>query len=123
MLTGKWRHLYKAIPVIRLAEMYLTRAEANYRKGGAQTGPNTPLQDVNIIRERIGLTPLGAIASANVIVKERFLELAFEGERFFTVKRLKLTVNGRAYNDPRLIFPIPQREIDLGNALPQNEGY
>ncbi|MEP7145263.1 MAG: RagB/SusD family nutrient uptake outer membrane protein [Ferruginibacter sp.] len=122
-LTGKWKDLYKAIPVIRLAEMYLTRAEANYRKGGAPTGPNAPLGDVNIIRERAGLPELGAIASANVIVKERYLELAFEGERFFTVKRLKLTVDGHPYDDPKLIFPIPQREIDLGNALPQNEGY
>ncbi|MEO7766200.1 MAG: RagB/SusD family nutrient uptake outer membrane protein, partial [Ferruginibacter sp.] len=123
MLTGKWKDLYKAIPVIRLAEMYLTRAEANFRKGGAPTGPNTPLQDVNIIRNRAGLGSLGAVSNANAIVNERYLELAFEGERFYTVKRLKLTVNGHAYNDPTLIFPIPQREIDLGNALPQNEGY
>jgi len=122
-LTGKWRDLYKAIPVIRLAEMYLTRAEANYRKGGAVTGPNTPLQDVNIIRDRAGLPDLGSITSANTIIKERFAELAFEGERFYTVKRLKLTVDNHPYNDPKLIFPVPQREVDLGNALPQNEGY
>ena len=31
-MTTKWRDLYRAIPVIRLAEMYLTRAEANYQK-------------------------------------------------------------------------------------------
>lgn len=123
LLTSKWKDLYKAIPVVRLAEMYLTRAEANFRKGGAQTGPNTALQDVNIIRNRSGLGSLSSISSASVIVNERFLELAFEGERFFTVKRLKLTVDGHTYNDAKLVLPIPQREIDLGNALPQNEGY
>lgn len=122
-MTGKWEELYKAIPVIRLAEMYLTRAEANFRKGGAPTGPNTPLVDVNIIRDRANLGPLGVIADADVIVKERYLELAFEGERFFTVKRLKLNANGHPYDFPKLIMPIPQREIDLGNALPQNTGY
>ena len=121
-MTSKWRDLYKTIPVIRLAEMYLTRAEANFRSG-AQVGPNTPLEDVNIIRERAGLSPLGAITDVNMIVKERYLELAFEGDRFFTVKRLKLSVSGIAYNDPKLVLPIPQREIDLGNALPQNPGY
>jgi hypothetical protein len=121
--TGKWREIYKAIPVIRLAEMYLTRAEANFRKGGAPTGSNTPLEDVNIIRNRAGLGNLGAISDAGVIVKERYLELAFEGERFYTVKRLQLTTGGNPYNDPKLILPIPQREIDLGNALPQNAGY
>jgi tetratricopeptide (TPR) repeat protein len=122
-LTTKWRDLYKAIPVIRLAEMYLTRAEANFRKGGAPIGPNTPLQDVNIIRQRAGLAPLSAITDVNQIVNERYRELAFEGDRFYTVKRLKLSVNGLAYNDPKLILPIPQRETDLGNALPQNPGY
>lgn len=122
-MTTKWRDLYKAIPVIRLAEMYLTRAEANFRKGGAPIGPNTPLQDVNVIRVRAELTALGAIANANVIVTERYRELAFEGDRFFTVKRLQLTVNGRPYNFSRLILPVPQREIDLGNSTPQNTGY
>ncbi|MEP7375946.1 MAG: RagB/SusD family nutrient uptake outer membrane protein [Chitinophagaceae bacterium] len=120
--TGKWREIYKAIPVIRLAEMYLTRAEANFRKVGAPTG-STPLEDVNTIRNRAGLGNLVSIVNADVIVKERYLELAFEGERFYTVKRLQLTTSGNPYNDPKLILPIPQREIDLGNALPQNPGY
>ena len=123
LFTGKWRELYKAIPVIRLGEMYLTRAEANFRKGGTPVGLNSPLQDVNIIRNRAGLGGLGSIVNADIIVKERYLELAFEGERFYTVKRLQLTTGGNPYNDPKLILPIPQREIDLGNALPQNAGY
>jgi hypothetical protein len=123
LMTGKWSDLYKAIPVIRLAEMYLTRAEANFRKGGTPVGDNTPLEDVNIIRRRARLADLVSIASADVIVKERYLELAFEGDRFFTVKRLKLTISGIPYDDPKMILPIPQREIDLGNALPQNPGY
>jgi tetratricopeptide (TPR) repeat protein len=121
-MTAKWRDLYKAISIIRLSEMYLTRAEANFRKG-SQTGPATPLEDVNRIRERAGLSPLAAIADADVIVMERYRELAFEGDRYFTVKRLKLSANGHAYNDPKLLLPIPQREIDLGNSLPQNQGY
>ena len=122
-MTGKWKELYRVIPVLRLAEMYLTRAEANYRKGGTPIGPNTPLEDVNVIRSRADLLPLASIANADVIVKERYLELAFEGDRFFTVKRLKISVNGHPFDYEKLILPIPQREIDLGNALPQNPGY
>jgi hypothetical protein len=118
----KWSELYSAIPVLRLSEMYLTRAEANYRSG-QQVGPNLPLSDVNRVRARSFVPLLFNIADADVIVFERYLELAFEGERFFTVKRLGLTINGIGYDDPRMIFPIPQREIDLGNSLPQNEGY
>lgn len=123
ILTTKWIDAFRAIPVIRLAEMYLTRAEANFRNGGAPIGTNTPLQDVNIIRNRVGLTALPSIANADVIVNERYLELAFEGERFYTVKRLQLTTGGNAFDDPKMILPIPQREIDLGNALPQNPGF
>lgn len=122
MLTDKWRDLYKAIPVFRLAEMYLTRAEANLKSGQAQVGDQTPLEDVNLIRERAGVDPLASVDDAQV-VNERFLELAFEGERFLTVKRLHLTVDGHAFDDPKLVLPIPQREIDLGNSLPQNETY
>jgi tetratricopeptide (TPR) repeat protein len=121
-MTRKYFELYSAISVIRLAELYLTRAETNFRTG-QQVGPNTPLQDVNLIRVRVGSIPLTVINSADEIVAERFFELAFEGERFLTVKRLRLTVDGIAYNDPRMVFPIPLREIELGNALPQNEGY
>lgn len=121
-LTGKYRELYRAIPVVRLAEMYLTRAEANFRSG-AQVGPNTPLEDVNIIRERAEADPLASIASADDIVQERFKELAFEGDRYQTMKRLKMDVGSTSFDDPFLILPIPQREVDLGNALPQNQGY
>lgn len=121
LLTSKWHALYKAIPVFRLAEMYLTRAEANLHLA-QQIGDNTPVEDVNLIRQRAGVDPLGAV-NADQVVNERFLELAFEGERFLSVKRLRLTVDGHAYNEPDMVFPIPQREIDLSNSLPQNEGY
>lgn len=121
-LTTKWSEPYRAIPVIRLAEMYLTRAEANLRSGVAQVGPNSPVQDVNVVRARAGASPY-AVLTAEDVVNERFLELAFEGDRFLTMKRLKMDVGSIPYDDPILILPIPQRETDLGNALPQNEGY
>jgi hypothetical protein len=118
--TTKYRDLYRAIPVVRLAEMYLTRAEANRRLG--TTVGATPADDVNEIRDRAGLAPVATV-SIDDILKQRYLELAFEGDRFFTVKRLKLTIGSIPWDHPKMILPIPQREIDLGNALPQNQGY
>jgi Tfp pilus assembly protein PilE len=47
----KWLTFYRVVPVVRLAEMYLTRGEANLRKGGSPIGGVTPLQDINAIRE------------------------------------------------------------------------
>ena len=108
------------VPVIRLAEMYLTRAEANFRNNTSVGA--TPLADVNIIRARAGLAPLTTVNLA-AIVKERTLELAFEGHNLHDVKRLQTSVGSFPWNSPKLIMPIPQREMDVNKKLVQNTGY
>lgn len=120
--TGKFKEIYRTIPVIRLAEMYLTRGEANKRKGGAPVGGVSPLDDINIVRERSYASPLDAV-SADDFVDERFRELGFEGDRVWTLKRLQMDVDGLPFNDPKLVLPIPQREMDVNQNLVQNEGY
>jgi hypothetical protein len=102
--------------------MYLTRGEANLRKGGTPTGGATPAEDINIIRERSNAAPLSGVTGDD-FVDERFRELAFEGDRLWTLKRLKLDVDGRPFNDDKLVLPIPQRETDVNGNLTQNPGY
>lgn len=124
--TAKFINKYGNVQIIRLAEMYLTRAEANFR-AGTSTGA-TPLADVNLIRARAGL---GALTSAQLtaaaILNERRLELAFEGTLVHDVKRNRQSVTFGSttyqWNDPRLIYPIPLREINANPALLQNQGY
>ena len=118
----KWSTFYRVIPVMRLAEMYLTRGEANLRKGGAPVGSNTPLEDINVVRERSNAKNLAHVTRQD-FVDERFRELGFEGDRLWTLKRLKLNVGDYAYDAPELILPVPQREIDVNENLTQNEGY
>ncbi|WP_281232932.1 RagB/SusD family nutrient uptake outer membrane protein [Flavobacterium gelatinilyticum] len=80
------------IPLIRLAEMYLTRAEANYHLGG------DALADINIIRARVKLDPKTGLSGPTLlrqIYKERRLELAFEGLRLFDIRREKDPSTGR----------------------------
>jgi hypothetical protein len=108
------------VPVIRLAEMYLTRAEANFRQG--TTVGATPLADVNLIRRRAGLADLTTVDLA-AILKERASELAFEGNNLFESQRLKKSIATTAWNSSTLIMPIPQREMDVNKKLVQNEGY
>jgi tetratricopeptide (TPR) repeat protein len=108
------------VPVIRLAEMYLTRAEANFRQG--TTVGATPLADVNLIRRRAGLPDLTTVDLA-AILKERASELAFEGNNLFESQRLKKSIATTAWNSPTLIMPIPQREMDVNKKLVQNSGY
>lgn len=116
--TAKWTDFGQNIPVVRLAEMYLTRAEANYRLG--TTIGNTPLDDVNLVRARAKATPFTTLTSLDNITNERALELAFEGLRIHDIKRLKKSSGSFAYNDRLLVFPIPDREIKANNLLVQN---
>jgi hypothetical protein len=57
------------------------------------------------------------------LLKERKLELAFEGQQIHDIKRTKGTVGTTPYNSNNLILPIPQREMDVNKKLTQNAGY
>jgi starch-binding outer membrane protein, SusD/RagB family len=120
LFTYKFLDRFGHVPVIRLAEMYLTRAEANFRQGTVVGA--TPLADINTIRKRVGLTDLATVTLDNIL-KERRLELAFEGFRLHDIKRTKATVGALAWNSDKLVLPIPQRERDVNKNLSQNTGY
>ncbi len=98
--------------------MYLTRAEANLRAG--TTLGATPLEDVNRIRERADLDPLAAVTVDDVL-RERRLELDFEGQLLHDLKRTGRTITtidgALPATNPRFVYPIPQREIDANPAL------
>lgn len=120
--TLKFDNQYGNVKVIRLAEMYLIRAESNSRLGTAVGA--SPLTDLNRVRARAGATlRTTATATLDNILLERRLELAFEGFRLHDVKRLRQSVGSIPFNSPRLILPIPQRERDVNPNLVQNEGY
>jgi hypothetical protein len=124
--TAKFVNQYGNIQIFRLAEMYLTRAEANFRAG--TTVGATPLADINTIRTRAGATALtSAQLTAAAILLERRLELAFEGTLLHDVKRTRQSIVAGTttvpWNSTRLIYPIPLREITTNPALLQNAGY
>jgi starch-binding outer membrane protein, SusD/RagB family len=120
--SGKSDYIYGNVHLIRLAELYLIRAEANFRLGTANGAE--PLDDINVIRERVNLTPLGSEElSLDAILKERKLELAFEGNALHDAKRQEQNVGLISWNDPKLVFPIPQRELRVNANLTQNPGY
>jgi len=120
--TSKFNDRYGDVPVVRLAEMYLVRAEANLRLNTSVGA--TPVEDVNIIRNRAGATPYTAeqITIASILL-ERRLELGFEGQLIADLKRTQSNVGTTAYNANNLVLPIPQREIDTNKSLVQNPGY
>jgi predicted small lipoprotein YifL len=125
--TIKWRTYGQNIPVVRLAEMYLIRAEANVRAGNvtAATGDINTIRQRSYVSRRIPAatyTPLTTVTLADVL-RERQLELAFEGFRLHDLKRTGTAVGTIPANSPSLILPIPQREINNNSLLTQNAGY
>lgn len=118
--THKFDNQFGNVKILRLAEMYLTRAECNLR-GNTSVG-DTPLNDINRIRSRAGIPTLTSVALQDVL-DERRLELAFEGQWLVDAKRTQSTVSGMSWDAPQLIFPIPQRERIENPNLSQNVGY
>jgi starch-binding outer membrane protein, SusD/RagB family len=113
------------IPVVRLAEMYLIRAEANARLNAPLA---TVAADINVIRTRAGLPNLAATVTTqqqllDAILQERRVELAMEGFRFMDLRRhgKAEALLGIAAN--KLLWPVPQYERDANPKLAQNPGY
>jgi DNA-binding transcriptional regulator YhcF (GntR family) len=115
------------IPVIRVSEVILNRAEAY----AMQNNDALALADLNRIRNRAGLpsVTLSGAALLEEILKQRRIELAFEGDRWFTLKRLGRDivkappVQTVPFIDFRILAPIPVREIQANPNLQQNFGY
>jgi hypothetical protein len=127
---------------IRLSEMYLNRAEAYAHMGGRD---NDALADVNVIRERAGLSGNELVTAGNLashgyvsvldaVLGERRLEFAYEGLRRDDLLRNKIDLDRSfpsaqnpeevtdilPWNAPRQIYFIPQAEIINNSACDQN---
>lgn len=122
LYCDKFDNIYGNVHIIRLAELYLIRAESNFRLG--TTLGATPLADVNMIRARAKLKGLTSLTTVAPILTERIHELAFEGGFFLhDAKRLEQKVAPLEWNDNKLVFPIPQVELNANPKLVQNPGY
>lgn len=136
------------IKVMRLAEMYLIRAEARVSAAdlaGAATALKT-LRDSRFTTAQALPTFTNATAAWKAILDERRVEFAFEGYRFIDLKRLgtlansgidrnpadyqSFTANYPAANPVNLplnsykwALPIPVAETNVNTKVVQNPGY
>ncbi len=115
------------VHVIRLAEMYLIRAEAEARLSGSKAAIRN---DINIIRERAMIDPIEFDTYEELLLAiedERKRELAFEGKRWFELVRTgrALEVVESVNNANQLLFPIPLVEVqnNTSSGMYQNPGY
>lgn len=120
------------VPIVRLSEVYLNRAEAKARLGQAAAAQ----ADLNVIRKRGLATAPGVTATGQAlldeILKERRIELHGEGHRIHDLMRYKKGVvrvdntSTRAtmpYPCNFCILPIPFEEMDANPNMVQNAGY
>lgn len=108
------------VSVIRLAEMHLIRAESFVLSSGSITDA---IASYDSIRVRAMLPPIQTVDATFIdsIRLERRKELAFEGDNYHNLRRLKQNVrHNAAYNDPRLLFKIPQEEMSGNPLMEQN---
>jgi hypothetical protein len=127
------QHIY----ILRYADLLLLKAEAKVKLGDF-TGAAAL---VNQVRGRVSLNPITITSETdgiNKILKERLLELAFEGQRWFDLKRtgkalevIKARTDGKGnklgyvnnLTEQRLLWPVPQSQLDKNPNLTQNPGY
>lgn len=123
------------IIMYRLADVLLLKAEALNEQGDVEGANGLVTQ----IRNRVSLAPLTVTDQATMrlaIEKERRLELAFEGQRWFDLVRtgraitvMQAVTDGNGANlgysltEKDLLWPVPQSEMDQNTNLTQNEGY
>ncbi len=109
------------IPIIRLAEIYLTNSWLKFKSGNI-SGATV---DLNVVRNRAGIGDLDHVITANDIENERIKEMFFEGDRtdFLRAARLPIPAGDRVgvaeepYNSKKLIWALPKlSETDLNQA-------
>lgn len=118
--------------VYRYAGVLLMQAEA-FNEMNLTTDARGPL---NIVRRRAGLDPVPSTitrdAMREAIIHERRMELSFEGHRWFDLIRIDHgnyavdflhSIGKTNVTLDRLLFPIPQTEMDSNPLMTQNPGY
>ena len=119
-------------PVFRLAEIYLTRAEAKYRLNGSQDG----LADIQLVQDRANRASKATSVNEQTLIDEWCREFFMEGRRRSDLVRFGLFTGSKylwsfkggaekgagipAYYD---IYPIPDNEIKNNPNMNQNPKY
>lgn len=127
------------VKLFRVAEMYLIRAEAYASKTTVEL--NAAASDLNALRiQRIsGYVPQSFVTAADLldaVMLERYRELAFEGHRYFDLRRRKMNITRTTADaimapgatlltpgDRGYYLPIPLKELQTNLQISQHPKY
>lgn len=132
--TGKWIDTY--IPVLRVAEAYLTYAEADARINGGSCTPDG-LAKLKALRDRAHVKEPITSADLQTILDEWSREFGFEFRRRMDLIRfgkfggqsdyhwqyMSGAEDGQAFDAHFNIYPIPASDINANDNLKQNPKY
>ena len=120
------------IPLFRLAEMYLTRAEAQYRLGG---NDQQVIDDVNVLRNRAHATPITSI-NLDMLIDEWGREFYMEARRRSDLVRFNLFTGskyiwdfkggvstGTSVDKRFNVYPIPATDLSNNPNMTPTPGY
>jgi hypothetical protein len=124
------QHSSNDVALYRLAEMYLIKAEALNELGNTAAAGDL----VNMLRERVfdPDKPIDVAAFSQVTMRDRILdarlfELLGEAKRrqdLIRHEKYTLPWEFKPQSEPyKILFPIPQRQLDMNPELVQNPGY
>lgn len=111
------------VSVLRLAEMYLIKAESDILSGNV-TSATKDCYDA--VKSRAFGTSwvtetIDPSALLDSVRMERRREMIAEGDRYHNLKRMKMNVRDNVpWNDPSLLFKIPQEEMSGNPLMVQN---
>ncbi len=126
------------VPVMRIAEMFLIRAEVQATAGASTFNPAGAISDLVRIKSSRYTDYTGSTMAATdaaltgtalfeEIIRQRRIEFAFEGHRFFDMKRLGRDIvkspTDLLFTDFRVLPSLPVRELDGNKNLENNVGY
>lgn len=131
VVSGGIRLFVDDVVLYRYADVLLMKAEAKNALG------QDPSPEINKVRERAYGSKFAnyqyvnstKVANDAAILKERLLELMFEGKRWWDLVRFGKTfelvpsLQNRAGQDFLLLFPIPESTLALESGVKQNPGY
>ncbi len=109
-IGSSWSNSGTDYTVFRYGEVLLNLAEAAYERGNAPDA----LDAVNAIRTRAGIAPLLSI-TLDAIRHERKVELAFEGHRYWDLRRWRTAVTNltRSFSGLRFILDYNTRKYRI----------
>ena len=120
------------VPFLRVAEAYLTRAEANFRLGNSEDAR----KDINVLRDRANASYIEQSLTESDIINEWCKEFYMEGRRRSDLIRFGLftggsyvwdwkggTYTGTGVSSIYNVYPIPANELSANSNMTQNTGY